>query len=129
MLDVVVTGPANQPPTVTSITGATTIIEGASGTLTGMADDVDGTISSHSWEVNNPAVMIDSGASRILQYTASQVSSDTPVIFTLTVTDNDGGHRLSHLRRHRAGRPAAAGHVYGLHCAAGLLPDQPGSHV
>ena len=89
MLDVDVTGSANQPPTVT-ITGVATISEGDSGTLTGMADDVDGDVSSYSWSVNNPAVMINSGNAATLQYTASQVSSDTQVTFTLTVTDNDG---------------------------------------
>ncbi len=80
----------NQPPTV-SITGAATINESASGTLTGTADDPDGTISTYAWSVDNTsAVTITSGNTATLQYTASQVSSDTQVTFTLTVTDNDG---------------------------------------
>ena len=82
---------ANQPPTVTGITGDDAINEGTSGTLTGTANDDDGTVSSHSWSVNNTsAVTITTGDAAILQYMASQVDSDTPVTFTLTVTDNDG---------------------------------------
>ena len=72
----------NQPPTVTSIT---------SGNLTGTATDGDGTISGYLWTVNDTsAVTITTGNAAILQYTASQVASDTAVTFTLTVTDDDG---------------------------------------
>ena len=82
---------ANQPPTVTGITGDAAINEGASGTLTGTATDGDGTVSSYSWSVNNTsAVTITTGNAATLQYTASQVDSDTAVTFTLTVTDDDG---------------------------------------
>ena len=81
---------ANQPPVVTGITGAATINEGTSGTLTGTATDDDGTVSSYSWSVDNTsAVTITTGNAATLQYTASQVSSDTTVTFTLTVTDDD----------------------------------------
>ena len=90
VLDVTVTGQGNQPPTVTGITGATAIDEGMSDTLTGTATDGDGTISSYLWSVDDAsAVTITSGNSATLQYTASQVDSDTPVTFTLTVTDDD----------------------------------------
>ena len=82
---------ANQSPTVTGITGDAAINEGASGTLTGTAIDDDGTVSSYSWNVNNTAaVTITTGNAATLQYTALQVDSDTPVTFTLTVTDDDG---------------------------------------
>ena len=82
---------ANQPPTVTGITGDTTINEGASGTLTGTATDGDGTVSSYSWSVNNTsAATITTGNAATLQYTALPVDSDTAVAFTLTVTDDDG---------------------------------------
>ena len=82
---------ANQPPTVTDITGASSINEGASGTLTGTATDGDGTVSSYLWSVNNTsAVTITTGNAATLQYTASQVTSNTAVRFTLTVTDDDG---------------------------------------
>ena len=82
---------ANQPPTVTGITGSTSINEGASGTLTGMASDADGSVSSYLWSVDDTStITITSGNSATLQYTASQVASDTPVTFTLTVTDDDG---------------------------------------
>ena len=81
---------ANQPPTITGITGATTINESASGTLTGTATDGDGTVSSYSWSVDDDmAVTIDTGNVATLQYTASPVSLNTTVTFTLTVTDND----------------------------------------
>ena len=80
----------NQPPTVT-ISGAATINEDTSGTLTGAASDSDGTISSYSWGVDNTsAVTITSGNSATLRYNALEVSSNTEVTFTLTVTDNDG---------------------------------------
>ena len=91
VLSVTVTDTPNQPPTVTAITGATAINEGASGTLTGTATDSDGTISLYLWNVDDAsAVTITSGNSATLQYTASQVDSDTPVTFTLTVTDDYG---------------------------------------
>ena len=81
----------NQSPTISSITGDTTINEGASGTLTGIASDSDGTISTYAWSVDDTSVItITSGNAATLQYTASQVSSDTQVTFTLTVTDDDG---------------------------------------
>ena len=81
----------NQSPTISSITGDTTINEGASGTLTGIASDSDGTISSYLWSVNDTStITITTGDAAILQYTASQVSSNTQVTFTLTVTDDDG---------------------------------------
>ena len=68
---------ANQPPTVTGITGDTTINEGASGTLTGgRATDGDGTVSSYSWSVNNTsAATITTGNAATLQYTALPVDS------------------------------------------------------
>ena len=91
ILNITVTGSANQPPTVTDITGNAAINEGASGTLTGTATDGDGTVSSYSWSVNNTsAVTIATGNAAILQYMALQVDSDTAVAFTLTVTDDDG---------------------------------------
>ena len=81
---------ANQPPTVT-ISGASSITEDTSGTLTGTATDDDGTVSSYSWSVDDTStITITSGNSATLQYTASQVASDTEVTFTLTVTDDDG---------------------------------------
>ena len=90
VLSVTVTDTPNQPPTVTGITGATAIDEGMSDTLTGTATDGDGTISSYLWSVDDAsAVTITSGNSATLQYTASQVDSDTTVTFTLTVTDDD----------------------------------------
>ena len=81
---------ANQSPTV-SITGAATINEGASGTLTGDASDSDGRISTYEWRVDDTTVItITSGNTATLQYDTSQVSSDTTVTFTLIVTDDDG---------------------------------------
>ena len=79
------------PPTIDSITGDTSINEGQSGTLTGMASDTDGSIASYQWTVNNTsAVTVTSGNTATLQYTAFQVTADTQVTFTLTVTDDDG---------------------------------------
>ena len=90
VLDIEVTGSANQPPTVT-ISGASSITEDTSGTLTGTATDDDGTVSSYSWSVDDTStITITSGNAATLQYTASQVASDTEVTFTLTVTDDDG---------------------------------------
>ena len=68
VFDVMVTGIANQPPVVTGITGAATINEGTSGTLTGTATDDDGTVSSYSWSVDNTsAVTITTGNAATLQ--------------------------------------------------------------
>ena len=81
----------NQRPTVTSITGASTIAAGASGTLVGTATDGDGTVSSYLWTANDTsAVTITDGDEATLQYTALPVTSNTTVTFTLTVTDDDG---------------------------------------
>ena len=82
---------ANIPPTVENITGADAVDENTTGTLTGMAADGDGTVSSYLWSVNNTsAVTITTGNAAVLQYMASQVDSTTAVTFTLTVTDDDG---------------------------------------
>ena len=89
--EVIVVGADNTPPTVTGITGSTSINEGASGTLTGTASDADGSVSSYLWSVDDTStITITSGNSATLRYTASQVASDTVVTFTLTVTDDDG---------------------------------------
>ena len=90
-LDAEINVRVNTPPTVSGITGDATISEGASGTLTGTATDGDGTVSLYSWSVNSTsAVTITTGDMATLEYTASQVTSDTAVRFTLTVTDDDG---------------------------------------
>ena len=89
-LDAEINVQVNTPPTV-GITGDATISEGASGTLTGTATDGDGTVSLYLWRVNNTsAVTITTGNAATLEYTALQVTSDTAVTFTLTVTDDDG---------------------------------------
>ena len=81
----------NQPPTITSISGSTSVTEGGSGTLTATASDPDGSIVSYAWTASPAsAVDITSGDAATLAYTALQVTSDTTVTFTLTVTDDDG---------------------------------------
>ena len=90
MLEVTVRSVANHDPTAT-ISGDVTIPEGTQADLIGTAADSDGTISTYAWTANVTGGTFGSDASANTTYTAPAVEADTPVLFTLTVTDDDGG--------------------------------------
>ena len=69
------------------------IYSGSIATLDGSGSyDSDGTISSYSWSQieGTPVVTLSSPNSELASFTAPTVSSDTPLKFELTITDNDG---------------------------------------
>jgi hypothetical protein len=91
-IDVVVSN-ANQLPTADA--GAdNSVNEGTTGVqLDGTgSSDPDESISSYLWEqTDGPSVTITNADSATATFDAPEVSTDTPLTFKLTVTDNDGG--------------------------------------
>ena len=80
----------NQAPVV-SAGSAQTVVEGASVTLAGTAQDADGSIASYAWvQTAGPAVTLTTPKAATTIFVAPQVSSDTVLSFKLTVTDNQG---------------------------------------
>lgn len=60
-------------------------------TLPGAGTDVDGTISSYTWrQVSGTAVALSSTTAQSPTFTAPLVSTDSTLVFGLTVTDNSG---------------------------------------
>lgn len=82
--------PANQSPTVNA--GSNRSVDaGTSVTLTGMANDPDGTIAAYAWTQPGGTVVSLTGAtSTTITFTAPDVSMAQMLTFRLTVTDNDG---------------------------------------
>ena len=80
--------PANNPP-VADAGNAQTILEGSAVTLSGTASDADAEDSlAYSWSHNSTlAISLDDSAALDTSFTAPNVDSDTPVEFTLTVSD------------------------------------------
>jgi len=61
-------------------------------TLSGSGSDSDGTIASYSWSQSaGPTVTINSSSSAAATFTAPAALIPTDLIFSLTVTDNEGG--------------------------------------
>lgn len=82
--------PANQPPTVNAGIDQA-VDEGDVVTLTGTANDSDGTIASYAWaQLSGPTVVINNANQAVASFTAPNVNSSTPLIFRLTATDDDG---------------------------------------
>src|SRR6185436_15409626 len=87
--DLITIGVFLQPPTAT-ITAATSCAQsGSTITLDGThSQDVDGDIVSYAWaQVSGPAVVLNGASSSVASFTGP--SSGT-LVFSLTVTDNDG---------------------------------------
>lgn len=81
---------ANQSPTA-SISGSTQIDAGATTSLTASASDPDGSIASYAWSAESgAAITLADNKTSTLSITAGNVSQDTTVKLTLTVTDNQG---------------------------------------
>ncbi|WP_039917256.1 PKD domain-containing protein [Cellvibrio mixtus] len=80
----------NQPPTA-SISGPSQMESGATISLSAIASDSDGSIASYSWTADSStAVTLGDNKSATLSVTSANVSADTTVKLTLTVTDNQG---------------------------------------
>lgn len=81
----------NALPTV-SITGPATAQSGSSVLLDSTASDSDGSIVGYSW-VEDGSSLVLTGPSAVadLAFTAPAVDTETPISFTVTVTDNEGG--------------------------------------
>ncbi len=65
--------------------------EGVAVTLTGSGTDSDGTIASYAWtQTAGPTVTLTNANTAVASFTAPQVTVDTVLTFSLTVTDNQG---------------------------------------
>lgn len=86
--------PSNQIPTVSA--GADQEVdESDMVTLTGTANDSDGSIASYAWvQLSGPGVTISNANSASVTFTAPSVNNTTQLVFRLTVTD-DGGATAS----------------------------------
>jgi hypothetical protein len=84
------TPPANQPPTADA--GADQIVEeGTTVNLVGMGMDSDGTIVSYSWQQESgTSVSVLDGDTANASFTALEVTASEDLVFSLTVTDDDG---------------------------------------
>jgi hypothetical protein len=88
----------NQPPAV-SISGPSQMESGATISLSAIASDSDGSIASYSWATDSgAAVTLGDNKSATLSVTSANVSVDTTVKLTLTVTDNQGASTQANLQ-------------------------------
>jgi len=88
----------NQSPTV-SISGPSQMESGATISLSAIASDPDGSIASYSWAAaSGTAVTLGDNKSATLAVTAVNVSADTTVKLTVTVTDNQGASTQTNLQ-------------------------------
>ncbi len=88
----------NQPPAV-SISGPSQVESGATISLSAIASDSDGSIASYSWATDSgTAVTLGDNKSATLSVTSTNVSADTTVKLTLTVTDNQGASTQANLQ-------------------------------
>ena len=81
----------NQLPQV-SAGSVQTVDELSDVTLTGSASDPDGTIQTVEWrQTTGLPVLLISSNSLSASFTAPDIETDETLVFTLTITDNDGG--------------------------------------
>lgn len=86
--DVTVNIANNVAPTVTS--AFESVAEKSAVTLTATATDPDGTITSYSWlQTSGAAVTLTGADTATLSFTAPDVTEDTDLGFSITVTDDD----------------------------------------
>ncbi|TRX55906.1 leucine-rich repeat domain-containing protein [Thalassomonas sp. M1454] len=88
--------PANVAPTV-AIAGANQSLEKKTIEMAANASDLDGTIASFSWSVDNPAVELTGADSANISFVAPSVEENLEFVITLTVTDDDGATATSSL--------------------------------
>ncbi|MCG7561286.1 REJ domain-containing protein [Pseudoalteromonas sp. McH1-42] len=81
----------NAKPTVSIQSGQTEFQEKQAFVLTAAADDSDGSISAYQWSYNGLAELQISGEQSVeLNVISADLTEDTEVTFTVTVTDNQG---------------------------------------
>jgi len=82
---------ANQPP-IAQVTGPSSVTGGSEVTLEGSGSrDTDGSISRYQWrQTQGPNVAIVGGETATARFTAPAVGADTVLVFSLSVTDNQG---------------------------------------
>ena len=81
----------NNLPPVASATGPTTVAEGSPVILSGAGNDPDGSIVAFAWQqTSGPGVVLVNAGTASPSFTAPAVTSNTPLTFQLTVTDNQG---------------------------------------
>jgi uncharacterized repeat protein (TIGR03806 family) len=82
--------PANQAPTADAGTDQS-VDEGVTVSLSGTGTDSDGSIASYSWtQVSGTAATISGADTQNASFTAPMVAATENLVFTLTVTDDDG---------------------------------------
>jgi hypothetical protein len=90
VVEVTVTDNANTAPTVTASASTTSTAIGSSVTLTASATDAEGAELSYSWtQKSGTEVVIGNANSAEAAFTAPTVSSDTTVVFEVTVSDGE----------------------------------------
>lgn len=88
----------NQLPTA-SISGPSQMESGETISLSAIASDSDGSIASYSWATDSStAVTLGDNKSATLSVTSLNISGDTTVKLTLTVTDNQGASTQANLQ-------------------------------
>ena len=84
------TAASNASPTANAGTDQT-VASGTAASLAGSGNDTDGTIASYSWsQIGGATVSITGSNTTNASFIAPTVTTDTPLPFQLTVTDNDG---------------------------------------
>ena len=97
----------NEPP-MADAGSDQTVDAGTIVTLSGTADDTDGTIVSYGWEqTGGTRVSLTGAASATAMFTAPDVPMDETLTFRLTVTDDDGAQASDEVSVtvHRVNRP------------------------
>ncbi|MDG2393403.1 MAG: hypothetical protein P8M49_07820, partial [Thalassotalea sp.] len=86
--------PANVAPTV-SISGANQSLEKETVAMAANASDLDGSIASYAWSVDNASVALTGADSANISLIAPSVEEDLEFTVSLTVTDDDGATATS----------------------------------
>ncbi|TMP39697.1 PKD domain-containing protein [Pseudoalteromonas rubra] len=80
----------NQAPSV-SIAGDSEALEQTLVSLKANATDSDGDIASYSWSIaSGPTATLNSSTTSDVSFTTPEVTQDTPMVLSVTVTDDDG---------------------------------------
>lgn len=80
----------NQAPSV-SITGDSEAQEQTAVSLKANATDSDGNIASYSWSITSgPTATLNNSTTSDVSFTTPEVTQDTPMVLSVTVTDDDG---------------------------------------
>ncbi|TGE81048.1 hypothetical protein C7Y70_14200 [Pseudoalteromonas sp. KS88] len=88
---------SNNSPTV-SISGDAEVNEGKELSLTAVASDSDGSITSYAWQaISGPTVTLAGSDSENVSFTAPNIEEDTDLVLEVTVTDNEGATKSAQI--------------------------------